>query len=336
MKKKEKDIIIANPIYDVVFKSLMTTGNGINKENAGFFIGTILGEEITDIDFLSQEFPYHTKPKMTAGKELSLIRLDFVATVLTKGGEHKKVLIEIQKSQKSSDLLRFRTYLGEQYKQVDTVQTDGSKKEQTMPIVIIYMLGFTLPKIDTIAVKINRTYVDIIHGGELNVKSPFIESLTHDGYFIQIPRITGATFSDWENCSKLVQMLSLFEQDYFTEKNFYKRYPYPLTDKNIKRMVETLKYIVADPVTRRIMQEEYWAALNETLWENQVKAQSDQIELLSSENAAQSDQIELLSSENAAQSDQIELLSSENAAQSDQIAELHRILRQAGIDPPSG
>ena len=49
MDEKVKDVIIANPIYDVVFKSLMITGLNTNKENARFFVGTILGEEITDI-----------------------------------------------------------------------------------------------------------------------------------------------------------------------------------------------------------------------------------------------------------------------------------------------
>ena len=65
-------------------------------------------------------------------------------------------------------------------------------------------------------------------------------------------------------------MLSLFEQDYFVDENFLKEYPYPITDKNIKKMVETLEYIAADPKTRRAMQEEYWAAQNEIVWENQI------------------------------------------------------------------
>ena len=164
-KKKEeiKEIIIANPIYDVVFKSLMTTGNVINKENAIFFVGTILGEEITDIEFLPQEYPYNTKEKKQIGKELSLIRLDFVATIHTKSGEYKKVLIEVQKSQKSNNLLRFRSYLGEQYKLTDTIKINNKNTEKAMPIVIIYMLGFTLPGIEPIAVKINRTYIDMIY-----------------------------------------------------------------------------------------------------------------------------------------------------------------------------
>ena len=63
MKQKLKEIIIANPIYDAVFKSLMMKDNGTNKDNARFFVGTILGEEVVDITLISQEYPYHTKLK---------------------------------------------------------------------------------------------------------------------------------------------------------------------------------------------------------------------------------------------------------------------------------
>jgi hypothetical protein len=301
MVYKKTDVIIANPIYDVVFKNLMTTNRGTNKEIASYFVGTILGEEITEIELLPQEYPYHTTPKkQIKGRnktDLSLIRLDFVATSRTKNDENKKVLIEIQKSQKPADLIRFRTYLGEQYKLEDTVTFDNNKITKALPIVVIYMLGFELAEIEAIAVKVNRTYVDIIYGRELKCKSPFIESLTHDGYFMQIPRINRETFTDWEKCSDLEKLLSLFEQDYFVEENFYKRYPYPITNKIIKKMVESLAYIVADPKVRRIMQEEYWASLNETLWENQVIAQSNKIEMLTIENEALKNEIEALKNE---------------------------------------
>ena len=158
----QADIIIANPIYDVVFKNLMTTAKGTNSDMAGYFVGTVLGEEIEDIVLLPQEYTYHAKlgeeaKQQRGGDTLTLIRLDFVATIRTKSGEHKKVLIEIQKSKKATDLSRFRTYLGEQYKQTDTKEAKDNDTEDTLPIVIIYMLGFTLSKIDAIAVKVNRT-----------------------------------------------------------------------------------------------------------------------------------------------------------------------------------
>ena len=318
MTTQQADIIIANPIYDVVFKNLMTTAKGTNRDIAGYFVGTILGEEIEDIELLPQEYTYHTKlgekaKQQKGGDTLTLIRLDFVATIRTRSGEHKKVLIEIQKSKKPTDLLRFRTYLGEQYKQTDTKKSKDDRPEDVLPIVIIYMLGFTLSEIGSIAVKVNRTYIDMLCGDELKYKNPFIECLTHDAYFIQVPRIDRNTYAEWERCSELEQMLSLFEQNYFVEEDFYKRYPYPITDKRIKKMVETLEYIAADPKTRRIMQEEYWAALNETIWESQVTA---------------------LTKENAVQANKIKTQAKEKAAQAHEITTLRRLLKQAGIEIP--
>ena len=272
MAKKQDDIIIANPMYDVVFKHLMMA----SKDIASYFVGTVLGEEISDIEFAPQEYAYTKKiqkegsPKQTIG----LIRLDFVATILTKDGEYQKVLIEIQQSPKPTDLIRFRAYLGEQYKQPDNIVIHGDTIEKAMPIVIIYMLGFVFSEIEAIAVKANRTYIDIIKGSEVNNKSPFIESLTHDAYFIQIPRISKDMYLDWKNSADLMKMLSLFEQDYFVDKNFLKKYPYPITDKNIKKMITTLEYIAADPKMRRAMEEEYWAELDEILWK-QALAKKD-------------------------------------------------------------
>ena len=322
MAKQQTDIVIANPIYDVVFKNLMTTSKGTNKDIASYFVGTILGEEIADIELLPQEYTYHTKSKkrikaQKGAEVLTLIRLDFVATIHTKGGEYKKVLIEIQRSQRPTDLLRFRTYLGEQYKQLDTIKVKENRIEQALPIVVIYMLGFTLSDVASIAIKANRTYVDIICGGEVKGKSPFIESLTHDAYFVQVPRINKGTYTDWDSCSKLKQMLSLFEQDYFVDDNFLKKYPYPITNKNIKKMIETLEYIAADPKIRRAMQEEYWAAQDEVLWENQVTTLMNENVSLSNENVS-------LSNENVSLSNEVTTLADENAT-------LRRMLQQAGI-----
>ena len=46
MTKQHRDIIIANPMYNVVFKLLMA-----DKDIARYYVETVLGEEIADIDF---------------------------------------------------------------------------------------------------------------------------------------------------------------------------------------------------------------------------------------------------------------------------------------------
>ena len=273
MTKKQKEIIIANPMYDVVFKHLMA-----DKEIARYFVGTVLGEEIVDIDFAPQEYSYEkeiqTKDQV---KKLNIIRLDFVATIRNNNGEEKKVLIEIQQSLKPYDILRFRTYIGEQYRNRDNILAKDDEIVKVMPIVAIYMLGFKMAETSQVAVKVKRTGNDMIYGGDVEIKNPLFEALTHDAYFIQVSRIQQEMFDDWENCSELMKILSVFEQSYFVDKQYFKKYPYSITDKNIKKMVKTLEYIAADPKIRRAMQEEEFAALDKAFWQDALAKKDNTI-----------------------------------------------------------
>ncbi|MBP6386398.1 MAG: hypothetical protein KA327_07210, partial [Pseudarcicella sp.] len=62
-------MIIANPIYDTVFKKMME-----NERVAKFFIGTLLDQEIENIEVKPQEFTYTNE---LLG--LAVFRLDFIA-----------------------------------------------------------------------------------------------------------------------------------------------------------------------------------------------------------------------------------------------------------------
>ena len=260
MAKQKKDILIANPMFDVVFKLLMS-----DKEIARYFVGTVLDEEITDIDFAPQEYQYE-KQKLIKNenqiKKISTVRLDFVATIRTTVGDKKKILIEIQQSLKPYDILRFRTYIGEQYTNKENIEDKEDKLVNVMPIVVIYMFGFKIAEIPQIAIKIKRTGDDIIGGGKVAIKNPIFEALTHDAYFIQVSRIEQQMYEDWKKCSELMKLLSIFEQNYFTDKKYIKKYPYPITNKKIKKMVRTLERVALDTKTRRAMQEEEFAALD--------------------------------------------------------------------------
>jgi len=325
MTNAPTDVIIANPIYDVVFKNLMTTENDTGRENARYFLGTILGEEIVEIDLLPQEYTYHAKPKIKQGKKkgkekpesMSYIRMDFVATIRTKSGEDKRVMIELQKCREPENIVRFRTYLGEQYKQTDKERINKEIEIEPIPVVFIYILGFNLTAYNTIVMKVDKSYIDLINNDEMKIvgEDPYIELLNHDSYYIQVARINGEMYKDWDKCNELKQLLSLFEQDYFVEANYIKKYPYPITNKNIKKMVETLKYIAADPKMRRIMQEEYWAAEEYAMWEKQV-----------AENEALSNQLAAKDNQLAKQSNQLAAKDNEIAKQEREIAELRRRL----------
>ncbi|MDR1023854.1 MAG: hypothetical protein LBL94_11395, partial [Prevotellaceae bacterium] len=151
-------MIIANPIYDTVFKRLME-----NERVARFFIGTLLNQEVASVEMLPQEFSYYKKDKngQEAGAEeatrLTIFRLDFMATVVTATGERSKVLIEVQKAHDEVDLMRFRNYLGEQYKKPE------SEEKVALPITTIYILGTKLPDVPTACVKVGRVYEDRVN-----------------------------------------------------------------------------------------------------------------------------------------------------------------------------
>ena len=244
-------MIIANPISDLVFKWMMD-----DARIARFFIETILEENVTEVEVKPQEIT-------TLGQDqealelanLALFRLDFVATIKTGIGTYKKVLIEIQKARKQTDIMRFRNYLGEQYRKEDEVNTTIGKTLMVLPIVTIYLLGFKLPEINTPVVKVSRVYTDQITHQTIEQRNDFIEKLTHDSFVVQIPRIESKLQT------KLQRLLTFFEQNYFVEPTgVIKEYPYQTDDEEIKRIAEKLHFVGTDPENRKrlaIEQESY-------------------------------------------------------------------------------
>lgn len=195
-------MIIANPIYDVVFKYLME-----DTEIARRLLSKITGEEIIDISVQPQEY---------AGRsdkfEVIILRLDFRATIQTREGEHKKVLIELQKGKNSGDIMRFRKYLGDHYRREDSSLGDKQKKE-ALPIITIYFLGFRLSSVQTSVMKVNREYIDLITDKKIETKEEFVEKLTHDSYVIQIPRLKKKVRNELEG------VLRVFNQSYNTNND---------------------------------------------------------------------------------------------------------------------
>jgi hypothetical protein len=234
-------MIIANPIYDVVFKRLME-----NERVAKFLIGTLLDETIESVKLNPQEFT-RTDEK----KSLSIFRLDFIATIKTKDGKRKKILIEIQKARRKIDLMRFRNYLGEQYKKEDNVDD----QLMVLPITSIYILGFNLPEIESACIKVAREYKDLINKTTLKTKSEFIEQLTHDSYIVQVGRITD------RYQTKLDKLLSIFEQANFVDpKKITKKYQHPTDDEEVKTITNILHHAGVEPDERKEIEEEqeFW------------------------------------------------------------------------------
>ena len=238
-------MIIANPIYDVVFKKMME-----NERVAKFFIGTLLEQTIETVEVKPQEFTYVDE---LAG--LAVFRLDFIATIKTKTGDQIKILIEIQKAKNQIDLMRFRNYLAEQYKKEDKIDNE----KVILPITTIYILGFKLPEIDTPCIKIERNYKDLINKKIIDKKSDFVEKLTHDSFIVQVDRITN------NYSTKLEKLLSLFEQKHFIdEKRIIKEFNHELDTEDIKLTTDILHFSGTNPTERKKIEteQEAWRTVN--------------------------------------------------------------------------
>jgi hypothetical protein len=324
-KKAGKPFIIANPIYDTVFKKLME-----NRRIAKFFISTILEQQVEDVTVLPQEFTYKLDPmkvsdrrkdksKRTKGRVeyYSIFRLDFVATVRDGEGKPRKILIELQKSWDTTDVTRFRKYLGEQYIRVETI--DG--EETVLPITTIYILGKNIPEIDSPCVKTGRTYTDMIKKTRIDAKSEFIENLTHDSYVIQADRITDVRYT-----TNLDKLLSIFEQKYFIVQNsgVRKEYPYQPDDENMQLITDVLYAMGADPKERKEIEDEEEALrilnnaqkpLKQTIKE-QAKAIEEQAKAIEEQVKAIEESKETIEEKNK-----------ENAELRKKLAEMERLLR---------
>lgn len=234
-------MVIANPIYDVVFKRLME-----NEKVAKFFIGTLLEQNIETVELKPQEYTYQgqidyddpntikaIESRMIERLSIRVYRLDFVATIKTETGELKKVLIEIQKANNEIDLMRFRNYLAEQYKKEDLI----NHEKVVLPLTTIYILGFKLPEILSPCLKVERNYKDLITKTIVETKSEFVEKLTHDSYIVQVERITG------RYQTRLDKLLSIFEQTNFVDdKKIIKEFNHAVDIEEVKIATDILHH----------------------------------------------------------------------------------------------
>ncbi|MDR0574879.1 MAG: hypothetical protein LBG96_12785 [Tannerella sp.] len=259
--KTGKPYVIANPIYDTVFKRLME-----NSRVAKFILGTILERQIEDLVVMPQEFTYKRDLTKTAERDKGeksktnkkiaesynyyrISKLDFMATVRTDGSELRKILIEVQKTWHTGDVIRFRQYLGEQYVRENVI--DG--EAVILPITTIYILGNNLPEIDCPCVKVGRMYIDMRNKQPIDARSEFIEHLTHDSYVIQAGRITDVRYT-----TNLDKLLSIFEQKYFVKEDSetVKKYSYHPEDENMKLITNILHEMGVDPDESKLIEDE--------------------------------------------------------------------------------
>ncbi|MDR2586262.1 MAG: alpha/beta hydrolase [Prevotellaceae bacterium] len=193
---------IANPIYDVVFKYLME-----DNKAARLLVSSIIGEEVVSLEPKPQE---HTREKdkkeETVGiPNLTVYRLDFSAKIKLADESYKVVVIEMQKADLPTDIMRFRRYLGEQYIDSENRVTRGDEID-AMQIYAIYFLGKELGIYDAPVLSISHEVKDVTTGKIIPKASKFIEGLNHKSWIVQISCLKERRRNELE------QLLSVFDQ----------------------------------------------------------------------------------------------------------------------------
>lgn len=187
--------LIANPIYDVVFKFMME-----DEKVAKMLLSALLKKEIVELQMRQHEY---TSVQQT---RISLFRMDFSAKIRDNDGSEHLVLIELQKTWLATETLRFRQYLGTHYLSKNNMCENGDSSFG-LPIISIYILGHTVGDLKEPVVYVRRRYLDY-DDQVIDQKDPFIESLTHDSIIVQIPYLQGRTRN------RLERLLNVFDQDY--------------------------------------------------------------------------------------------------------------------------
>jgi hypothetical protein len=201
---------IINPLYDKAFKYLME-----NNKFAKKVLSVILDVDIEEVTLENQET---FVPYSFATQKLTLFRLDFKAIIKEADGTRKTVLIELQKSKFSTDIQRFRNYLGANYmarpKEKSLVEEPFVEYQTPFPIITIYILGYNLDDLPYMAVNVNRDIINAVNKEKISVKSFFIEHLTHQSHIIQIRRLPE------KRQTRLEKFLMLFNQAWCTEEGY--------------------------------------------------------------------------------------------------------------------
>jgi len=174
-----------------------------NEQIAKIVLSIILDTKVLSLQSKPQETPL----SFSGGYGVS--RFDFKAIIHNENGEDKTVLIEIQKYKSPNPVVRFRQYLAKNYMREETfVAKNGEEETKSLPIISIYILGFDLPEFVCKAVKVDNKPYDIIGRKYLEVKSNFVEQLTHQCFIL-----FAADKPDAEKKNtRLEQFLNLFLQ----------------------------------------------------------------------------------------------------------------------------
>jgi len=261
---------IANPLYDTTFKYLME-----DEEIAEGFISAILNKKIIKLDFKTGSSLRKVHTAEQPKDKLVLYHLDFKATVADADENGniintQEVLIELQKGYNIPDIYRFRDYLAselsvdkienkkmkkvivnDEIKNIEKIDKDYDITKPVLPIINIYILGFSLVDKEFLIRK--PGYYLNSEGKIIHPKDPFVYQVSLDPVIIQVPNIPS------EPSNALEEIMSLFVQTFIEDESSW------VVDfkkgKNIKnatldKMEKKLIYLLADEEARKDLKAE--------------------------------------------------------------------------------
>ena len=292
-------VLIANPIYDSVFKYMME-----DDRVAKIMLSALLQKEIIHLEMRPHEYTGVTQRK------ISMMRIDFAATIKNDDGTQQLILIELQKTWLVTETLRFRQYLGSQYIDKKNVpDRDVNPKGYGLPIVSIYILGHKLGDLQEPVVYVRRKYLDYNSNPiENGVPDPFIESLTHDSIIIQIPYLRGKVRN------RLERLLQVFDQTYRLKDN---EHIMEIDERGLEieeqLVVDRLIKAAVEPDVRRDMDVE-----------DEILSEIEELESKSQELESKSQELE-------SKSQELESKSQELSAKNKMLANMIGLFRKQGL-----
>ena len=291
-------MVVANPIYDIVFKYLME-----DERIARTLLSALLKVEVVKVEARRHEITNEQRDS------ISVFRIDFGATIRKGDGTEELILIELQKTWLETETLRFRQYLGTQYSSPGNMVGSGREK-RALPMIAVYLLGHKVGNIEEPVLYVRHQAFD--YNDNLVTKglpNAFVDSLTHDSIIVQIPRLHGQVNN------RLDEVLSVFDQ---TRKDKYDQHVLNIEesayegDAEMQRIVRRLMSAAADANMRKKMsvEDEIFSVVEDrdTLIMMKDKEIAEKNVILAEQNEQLAEKNEQLAKQNAQLSEKNELL----------------------------
>jgi hypothetical protein len=239
-------MIIANPIYDTVFKYMME-----DNTVAKLLVSSIIGEEVDSLEPKPQEHTREKDGKINSGEisNLTVYRLDFSAKIKLTDGQYKVIVIEMQKAELPTDIMSLRRYLGEQYTDSANSVT-GEEGTDAMQIYAIYFLGKELGIYDTPVLSVSPEVRDVSTGETVDQESKFIAGLNHKSWIVQISCLKERRRNELE------QLLSVFDQSNRTSDIHIMNIREEDYPEKFRPVIRRLKGAASDSSVKKAMREE--------------------------------------------------------------------------------